>query len=241
MEIWKERNEYAATTSVSDLSSAGFGHMAGSIMTVVADATKMDSDNYPETMRKALVVNTPSFFASIWSLISYLWDEEQRNKMVFLGSDFHAEIAKLIDPIYLPKEFGGTTEWSMPKGGSIAKLNMKFPEDKRPWAKVTVGRSDKHKIVIHIPKVSEQQIIKWEFRTKDYDIAFGLLHSDSKDAPTSEIIKIEKVSSNTTTISGAHRVEKPGLYHLVWDNSSSWTRSKEMELILSVEGDHSIL
>jgi hypothetical protein len=40
------------------------------------------------------------------------------------------------------------------------------------------------------------------------------------------------------TVSGKHKVEKPGYYHVVWDNYKSWTRSKDLEFILHFPGSH---
>jgi len=82
-QIYNSCGLFAGITAISDLTSASFGHLTGNVMTQVGDATKMDTANYPETMRKVIMVNTPSFFSSLWSIASYLWDEEQKKKNGF--------------------------------------------------------------------------------------------------------------------------------------------------------------
>jgi len=195
-------------------------------------------------MRKAYIVNTPTFFSSIWSVASYLWDEDQKKKMIFLGSDYK-EIFQVVDSAFVPVEFGGTCEWELPKGGPITNYNLQFPVDERVWKKVVVPRADKFAETVHFPNYSPEMegVVKWEFKTKDYDIEFGVFHSETLEHNRSPIVKSEKVQSNVFTISGSLKLTKSGYYHFTWDNTFSWTRSKDLEFILEIEGggEHKIV
>jgi hypothetical protein len=42
------------------------------------------SDNYPETLRKVVIVNVPTVFSMIWSGVQYLWDAKQVAKFQFI-------------------------------------------------------------------------------------------------------------------------------------------------------------
>ena len=42
------------------------------------------SDNYPETLRKVVIVNVPTVFSMIWSGVQYLWDAKQVAKFQFV-------------------------------------------------------------------------------------------------------------------------------------------------------------
>ena len=69
--------------------------------------TKMDSDNYPEMLGKLFVVNAPSFFRGMWSIISGFIDPRTRDKITILGSDFHKKLHESVDPSVLPVRYGG--------------------------------------------------------------------------------------------------------------------------------------
>jgi len=165
--------------------------------------------------------------------------------MVFLGAKYQDEIFAIIDPEYVPKEFGGTCEWELPKGGPIPDYNLKFPVDDRDWQKVTVPRSDKFCVSIEFSEPLENSgtkpSIAWEFKTGDYDIEFSVIYSDSPTSTTTtDLIPKNKVSSYITAVIGKIEVEKPGLYQLTWDNTYSWTRSKKLEYILTITGNHKL-
>lgn len=146
---------------------------------------------------------------------------------------------------------GGTCAWKLPLAGSISKLNLTFPKDEREWKQVTVSRAAKHTTVIHFPRQAregERHVISWEFKTTDYDISFGVLHSTQhvKEADTGNanpLVPVDRVNSHEMPITGRWelKAEESGYVHLVWDNSSSYLRSKSLQFILSVEGEHSLI
>jgi hypothetical protein len=131
--------------------------------------------------------------------------------------------------------------------GPIAKLGLTFPKDEREWKQITVGRSSKHTTVIHFPRQArdgDRHVIAWEFKTADYDIAFGVLHSHdahvNSERADNSLVAVDRVNSHEMPICGRWelKAEEHGYFHLVWDNSSSYLRSKSLQYILSIEGEH---
>ncbi|KIM65935.1 hypothetical protein SCLCIDRAFT_14824 [Scleroderma citrinum Foug A] len=64
-------------------------------------------DYYPETMAKIAIVNAPSSFAFIWSIIRPWLAKETADKVEILGSDYHKVLLELIDAENLPTALGG--------------------------------------------------------------------------------------------------------------------------------------
>jgi len=63
----------------------------------------------------------------------------------------------------------------------------------------------------------------------------SVLDSISKKDETSEnevLIQVERVESQKSTVHGMFQAEKPGEYVLYWDNSYSWSRSKELKYVV---------
>jgi hypothetical protein len=67
---------------------------------------------YPERLRKVLLVNAPYGFSAAWSLVSALLDEKTVSKINFCTI---SDIAKDVDLSCLPAEYGGThAEYPVP-------------------------------------------------------------------------------------------------------------------------------
>lgn len=95
------------------------------------------------------------------------------------------------------------------------------PEKMREKAKnkVDVARGTKHEVIHHF---ETGDTIYWEFKVKDYDIAFNIL-LDSK-----EIHKIPRCEAKRV-FSGHITIETTGSYLFQWDNTYSWTRGKSIK------------
>jgi len=73
--------------------------------------SKMDSDNYPETMGKFFIINAGWTFRSAWGLLKGFLDPKTAAKITVLGGDYKDELLKHIEPCHLPKFLkGGTCE-----------------------------------------------------------------------------------------------------------------------------------
>ena len=84
--------------------------------------SKMDSDNYPETMGKFFIINAGFVFRSAWKVLKGFLDPKARSmciivvltillaqtasKITVLGGSYKEELEKYIDPKHLPDFLG---------------------------------------------------------------------------------------------------------------------------------------
>jgi len=125
----------SATTTIVDLENMSIGSM-WTFRSHFAEASRLATANYPETLGTIVVVNAPSFFPTIWNWIKGWFDEVTRSKIHILGKDPGPTLRNLVEPADLPKMYGGELEWTfhdepnldtdtlaaikeMPKGPSI--------------------------------------------------------------------------------------------------------------------------
>ncbi|GJE91794.1 Sec14p-like lipid-binding domain-containing protein [Phanerochaete sordida] len=76
------------------------------------EASTLATANYPETLSTIAVVNSPSFFPTVWGWIKPWFDEGTRNKVFVLGKDPGPTLRTLIAAEDLPKPYGGDFEWT---------------------------------------------------------------------------------------------------------------------------------
>ncbi|CAD8120656.1 unnamed protein product [Paramecium sonneborni] len=82
-------------------------------------------------------------------------------------------------------------------------------------------------------------LIFWSFRTLDYDVSFGLFklltiedlgiidYLNERNGVKS-LIKLQRIESHKQPIIGVTVISNPGLYRIVFDNSYSYLRSKQL-------------
>lgn len=72
------------------------------------------------------------------------------------------------------------------------------------------------------------------FKTKDYNIEFGLFYKAPSSKEVEEVLPIQKLESQTI-VQDRHVALKKGTYILRWNNSYSLMRSKELSFTLLTE------
>ncbi|KAF8968943.1 CRAL-TRIO domain-containing protein [Flammula alnicola] len=75
------------------------------------EASRLSTANYPETLHAIAIVNSPSFFPTIWSWIKGWFDEGTRQKIHVLGKDPGSTLSELVHTRDLPVAYGGELEW----------------------------------------------------------------------------------------------------------------------------------
>lgn len=68
---------------------------------------QVSQDYFPETMGQLAVVNVPSTFTLIWSMIKPWLSKETAEKVDILGSNYQEVLLKLVDADCLPASLGG--------------------------------------------------------------------------------------------------------------------------------------
>lgn len=126
-----EPTPISSVTTIIDLEQVSLTAM-WNLRSHLAEASTLATANYPETLNTIAVVNSPSFFPTIWGWIkvrlsSYYrcnwtpvvncvtfkgwFDEGTRRKVHVLGKDPGPTLRTLIDPANLPRAYGGELEW----------------------------------------------------------------------------------------------------------------------------------
>lgn len=99
--------------SIVDLSGLSFRTL-WTLRSHLGSASKLNSAHFPETLGTLVLVNTPSFFSTIWSWIQAWFDKGTREKIVILsGEEMRAgKFKELVEPEDLPVGYGGELEWT---------------------------------------------------------------------------------------------------------------------------------
>ncbi|KAF8158513.1 CRAL/TRIO domain-containing protein [Crassisporium funariophilum] len=101
----------SSTTTIIDLEDVSFGSM-WRLRNVLQEASKLSTANYPETLHVIAIVNSPSFFPTIWNWIKGWFDEGTRRKIHVLGRDPGSTLRDLVEVHNLPTPYGGELQWN---------------------------------------------------------------------------------------------------------------------------------
>lgn len=100
----------SSVTTIIDLENVSLGTL-WNWRKHLQEASTLATANYPETLSTIAVVNSPSFFPTVWGWIKPWFDEGTRNKIFVLGKDPGPTLRTLIDTQDLPKPYGGELDW----------------------------------------------------------------------------------------------------------------------------------
>ena len=89
-------------------------------------------------------------------------------------------------------------------------------------AAVTVSAGSIFRLPIVIRKDGTN--VEWSFTVKDYSCWFGI--TSDEDESSCEYLVIEENPVPNAETTGSVLIEEAGTIYLVWDNSSSWIRSR---------------
>jgi len=228
---------YAATVWIEDLEGTSLAHLGGNIMNFISQTAKMDSDYYPEGLRKVFIVNTPRIFHIIWKVAVHFFDEHQKSKLTFfgIGEDYNTPLFKVVAPEFVPKKYGGELDWAPPSGGDIKKLGLEIPKlEKRKWITAHVPRGGFHEQELKIEEDSVGGTLVWEFKTSKYDVGFSVLHAPKSDVERKEVVEYLRVDSDLSEVHGVYVIAETGLHVLRWDNSYSWVNGKDLKYLITL-------
>jgi hypothetical protein len=192
--------------------------------------------NYPEGAHRVFLIHTHSFFRKYYNLVKGFLHENTRSKIFFLGSDYKEVLLKYISPDQLPEAYGGTrcepdpycTKYINP-GGDIPEesyLSNLMESNKEEMERVVVGRGSSHLISHHVD--TPGSVLRWDFMSTDHDISYGWYLKSEDGKKDVEVVPVQRTKSHIIPESGVHVCESPGDYVLKFENSYSWTRSKEI-------------
>lgn len=92
--------------SILDVKGVGFYSISTDVMTFIKiSADAMDS-HYPNVVVRLAVLNSPSWFYTVWSGIARVLPESVKEKVMFIND--MADLDQYVDPSMRPPEYGGT-------------------------------------------------------------------------------------------------------------------------------------
>ena len=69
--------------------------------------TQVDQDNYPEHLGEMFLINCPTFFSMVWSIVKPLLDDRTRRKIHVLTAAKMEVMFEVIDRDVCPAQLGG--------------------------------------------------------------------------------------------------------------------------------------
>ncbi|XP_003747619.1 SEC14-like protein 2 [Galendromus occidentalis] len=199
--------------------------------------------NYPETLKKAYIVNAPSFFPLCWKILRPLLSDCTASKVEIYGKDgWQSEIFKTMDKDQVPVHFGGTlvgptgcprcSEW-LPQGGPIPEKYYRQNTTLNGENAKTIKLSKRSSHKIELPVENEGSVINWTFRTNGHDLGFALLRKKN-DGSLEGCVPSTRVDCHVLPEEGFYTCNVSGTYIFKFDNSYSWFTDKTVTFDVNV-------
>lgn len=230
----KNKRRIDGLTVIFDMANVGTSMLWRPGIQMYLHLVKILEDNYPEMMRRLLVINAPRIFPLLYKLARPLISDDMKEKIHVAADNYQELLLRYVNEDNLPACYGGklTDPDGNPRcismicqGGNVPKeYYLQHPDNLSQMQSVTVPRGEKVYQEYLVDKPGS--VISWEFQSEDHDVGFGLLYEENERYMT--IIPVARVDSHVVTEDGTHTCEKVGKYVLCFDNSFSWTRSKKV-------------
>lgn len=96
------------TCTIVEMKGFSATMMSAPVRALLQSTAKVTSDNFPENMGVAYVVNTPFSFRAVWQVLKTFADERTVAKVHILSTDYQKKLFENCDPANLPEFLGGT-------------------------------------------------------------------------------------------------------------------------------------
>ncbi|KDR20081.1 SEC14-like protein 2 isoform X2 [Zootermopsis nevadensis] len=210
---------------------------------------QMYEANYPEILKACYIINAPKVFAIAFSVVKNFLNEYTLQKIQIIASDprkWQPLLLKLIESDQLPAHFGGTqtdpdgnprytTEihqgGKIPKSYYAKKTDKTSPPANDTFTTVVIKKGEKLSLPFIAPV--EQSILKWEFRSEDHDIKFGIMCKDVNGIE-STAVPLHKVNSHQSDEIGFITCPAPATYTVIFDNTNSYIRNKKLHYAITM-------
>lgn len=104
---------------IIDLKKIGLGDCGGDTAKYFKQVAGINR-HYPERVWKTLIINAPSIFGIIWTIVSPLLEPNVREKISVCRHNYQDTLRELVDPANLPVEYGGTDDKLSPEEVALA-------------------------------------------------------------------------------------------------------------------------
>uniref|UniRef100_A0A1L8DYS2 Putative phosphatidylinositol transfer protein sec14 n=1 Tax=Nyssomyia neivai TaxID=330878 RepID=A0A1L8DYS2_9DIPT len=217
---------------------------------------KMYEANYPEILKYCYIVNAPKVFAFVYNIVRKFLDEYTINKIHIYKADPQKWLPAVFERVNednLPKYYGGTMvdKNNDPKckefimwGGKVPEemYNKKDDENNNDFSEAIIRKGGKLKMEFDCKDVG--CFLKWEFRTYEHDIRFGIKCQNDKTGEVTEEVPLKRVASHQLDEVGFITCHPNCKYFVVFDNTYSYLRNKKIRysvLLTEPMGESDIL
>ena len=194
---------------------AGYKLAGPATLAVIFARTRMEEDNYPEIVRRVFLLNCPSLFATLWTVVSAFMDRGTRSKVQLLGANFLPTVLKYIHVGQVPAFLGGKMAdqrddpqcRSMVAAGGIlplAFLTGVAADGNGVGEQVALVAGATSQVVILLPAGAK---LAWTWGVGEKDINFQI-DARIEDMTSSSSSTIIDARGLTNTIYGMHRINK---------------------------------
>ncbi|XP_066507129.1 SEC14-like protein 2 isoform X2 [Hoplias malabaricus] len=234
-------------TLIYDCEGLGMKHMYKPAVEAYGEILTMFEDNYPEGLKRVLVIKAPKIFPIAYNLIKHFLCEETRRKIIVVGSEWKDVLQKYVAPDQLPLAYGGTL--MDPDGDPYCKSMIKYggvvPKSYyiRDSVKVqydsliTISRGSDHQLEYEV--LVPNCLLRWQFASEGADIGFGIYMKTKaglkqKVGDMLEVLPTTRYNAHLVPEDGSYTCEQPGIYVLRFDNTYSVLQSKKISFSVDV-------
>ncbi|VDK51090.1 unnamed protein product [Gongylonema pulchrum] len=117
------------TTVIFDLEGISMDMLWMPGVKVVTTMLAQLQEMFPDVIRKLFIINAPSFFHVLWSIVAPCLAKQTQQKIRILGADWKETLKEYIDEEVLYENWGGTRNADTPFGH--LRMGGKVPEELR--------------------------------------------------------------------------------------------------------------
>ncbi|KAL6051972.1 CRAL-TRIO domain-containing protein [Balamuthia mandrillaris] len=169
------------------------------------------------------------YFHDETEVVVPFWDSERQEVLYrsFLSKeDEGEEMKKSKNKEKDEKETEALERHCIPGGGAFDGVEREEDGTNRLPIQVVVGRKAVHEVVVNVE--ASNLNLTWEFSTVDNDISFGVFGQEEGQKNRTEIVPLKRHASHVEPVQGSIAIDRPGRYVLVWDNSFSLWKKKQL-------------
>ncbi|XP_058267548.1 SEC14-like protein 2 isoform X2 [Hemibagrus wyckioides] len=234
-------------TLIYDCEDLGLKHIWKPAVEAYGEILTMFEENYPEGLKRVLLIKAPKIFPIAYNLIKPFLCEETRRKIIIIGSNWKEVLQKYVAPDQLPVIYGGTM--TDPNGNPYCKTMIKYggvvPKsyyikdsvDVQYEKCITISRGSDHHLECEV--LVPNCLLRWQFASDGSDIGFGIYMKTKtgvkqKITEMQEVLPTTRYNAHLVPEDGSYTCEEPGIYVLRFDNTYSILQSKKISFTVDV-------
>eukprot|EP00210_Caulerpa_lentillifera_P001939 g1862.t1 len=99
--------------AIMDVKGVGFYHLTREVRQMLANVTKIDQDNYPETLYHTCIINAPTAFRAIWAVVKPMLNARTQAKVEVCPKNYLPCLTEWIDVENIPEYLGGKSKGTL--------------------------------------------------------------------------------------------------------------------------------